>query len=89
MQKRPKGIAIVNYEAELPAGFPALCTELLMTGEEINCLHFHRVFEIGYCHYGTGTYYGDRQVHTFYKGDVSLALPYQAHFAKSTFGITS
>ena len=89
MQKRPKEIAIVHYEPALPAGFPAECTNLLMTGEEVSYLHFHRMFEIGYCHYGTGTFYMDKQVHTFYKGDVSLAWPYQAHIAKSTFGTTS
>lgn len=82
MQKRPK--FILHYEPDLPEDFPIAYTDYTAKDEDVPYLHFHQMLELGYCHYGTGTFYIGKEVHTFYEGDVSLIFPYQPHIISKT-----
>lgn len=54
-----------------------------LPSKPITNLHYHNVFEIGYCYSGSGECMSTSGKTTFKKGDATLFLPFQAHYSKS------
>lgn len=90
MSKRKKESAEFRFY-EIPSGEPALALMgekwIQVYGENINNLHFHNLFEIGFCHYGQGNLVLDEDTYRFEADMISCIPANFLHVTKSDEGI--
>lgn len=73
-----KEVVLNTYPYKLPS-FPPV----LLPDSPIRQLHYHDVFEIGYCFTGSGECQYNNTSETFCEGDAEFFYPYQSHFSRS------